>query len=148
MRDHGRMEQHVTVEADVAPERVWEVMTDVERWPEWTGTVTSVTRLDEGPLRLDSRARIVQPKLPAAEYVVVEISPGRSFTWVATSPGVRTTARHAVEALPDGRSRIRLGVEQAGPLGLVIGRLFFKGLTDRYLATEAAGLKARCEGTA
>ena len=141
------MEQHITMETDAAPERVWEVMTDVERWPEWTETVTSVTRLDEGPLRLDSRARIEQPKLPVAEYVVVELSPGRSFTWVATSPGVRTTARHVVEALPNGGAQVRLGVEQAGPLGLVIGRLLFKGLTDRYLAIEAAGLKARCEGT-
>lgn len=140
------MEQFVTLETDASPERVWEVMTDVERWPEWAETVTSVTRLDEGPLRLDSRVRIEQPRLPAAEYVVVELSPGRSFTWVATTPGVRTTARHAVEALPNGGAKVRLGVEQAGPLGLFIGRLFFKGLTDRYLATEAAGLKARCEG--
>jgi uncharacterized membrane protein len=141
------MEQSVTVDIDAAPERVWAVMTDVETWPEWTDTVTSVTRLDEGPLKLDSTASIVQPKLPPTEYVVTEFSPGRSFTWVATSPGVRVTAQHHVEALPDGGTRVRLGVEQAGPLGKVIGRLFFKGLTERYLATEAAGLKARSEGT-
>ena len=48
------MEQSVTVDIDAAPERVWDVMTDVETWPEWTDTVTSVTRLDEGPLKLDS----------------------------------------------------------------------------------------------
>ncbi|MFZ0140676.1 MAG: SRPBCC family protein [Aeromicrobium sp.] len=141
------MKQSVTVDIDAAPERVWDVMTDVETWPEWTDTVTSVTRLDEGPLKLDSKASIVQPKLPPTEYVVTEFSPGRSFTWVATSPGVRVTAWHGVEARSDGGTRVRLGVEQAGPLGKVIGRLFFKGLTERYLATEAAGLKARSEGT-
>ena len=27
------MEQSVTVEIDAAPERVWDVMTDVETWP-------------------------------------------------------------------------------------------------------------------
>jgi uncharacterized membrane protein len=140
------MEQSVTVKIDAAPERVWDVMTDVETWPEWTDTVTSVTRLDEGPLGLDSRARIEQPKLPSTEYTVTEFSPGRSFTWVAKSPGVRVTARHDVETLPDGGTRVRLGVDQAGPLGTIMGRLFFKGLTERYLATEAAGLKARCEG--
>ena len=140
------MEQSVTVEIDAAPERVWDVMTDVETWPEWADTVTSVTRLDEGPLGLDSKARIEQPKLPPTEYTVTEFSPGRSFTWVATSPGVRVTARHDVEALPDGGTRVRLGVDQAGPLGTVMGRLFFKRLTERYLATEAAGLKTRCEG--
>ena len=142
----GRMEQWNTVDIDAAPERVWDVMTDVARWPEWTETVTSATRLDEGPLRLGSRARLEQPKLPPTEYVVTELSPGRSFTWVATSPGVRTTARHEVEGLPAGGTRVRLGVEQAGPLGKVMGRLFFTGLTDRYLAAEAAGLKARSEG--
>ena len=89
----------------------------------------------------------MQPKLPPTEYVVTEFSPGRSFTWVATSPGVRVTAQHHVEARPDGGSRVRLAVEQAGPIGKVVGRLFLKGLTERYLATEAAGLKARSEGT-
>jgi uncharacterized membrane protein len=140
------MERSTTVEIDAAPDRVWEVMADVERWPEWTETVTSVTRLDEGPLIAGSRARVEQPKLPPAEYVVTELLRGRSFTWVARSPGVRTTARHDLEALPDGGTRVRLGVVQAGPLGRVMGRLFFKGLTDRYLAVEAAGLKARSEG--
>jgi hypothetical protein len=78
---------------------------------------------------------------------VTELSPGESFTWVATSPGVRTIARHHVESLPRGGTRVRLGVEQAGPLGKVMGRLFFKRLTERYLAAEAAGLKARSECT-
>ena len=141
------MKRSITVEINAAPERVWEIMTDVERWSEWTETVTSVTRLDEGPLIAGSRARVEQPKLPPTEYVVTELLRGRSFTWVAKSPGVRTTARHDLEALPDHGTRVRLGVEQAGMLGRVMGRLFFKGLTDRYLAAEAAGLKARSEGS-
>jgi hypothetical protein len=139
------MEQSVTVDIEATPERVWEVLSDVESWSEWTETVTWVRRLDEGPLRSGSRARILQPKLPETEYVVTELEPGRSFTWVATGPGVTTTARHEVEGLPGGSSRVRLAVEQGGWLGSVMGR-FYRGLTDRYLANEAAGLKARAEG--
>jgi uncharacterized membrane protein len=139
------MQQSVEATIHAPVHRVWEVLTDVERWPEWAETVTSVTRLDEGPLTVGSTARIEQPKLPPTEYVVTELAPGKSFTWVATSPGVRTIARHDVEVLPRGGTRVRLSVEQAGPLGKVIGRLFFKGLTERYLAAEAAGLKARSE---
>jgi uncharacterized protein YndB with AHSA1/START domain len=139
------MQQSVTVEIAAPPERVWEVLTDVERWSEWAETVTSVKRLDEGPLRSGSRATINQPKIPEAEYLVTEMEPGRSFTWVASGPGVTTTARHDVEALADGGSRVTLAVEQGGWLGSVMGR-FYRGLTDRYLANEAEGLKARCEG--
>ena len=143
--DDAGMQQSITVEIAAPAERVWEVLTDVERWPEWTETVTSVKRLDEGPLRRGSRARINQPKIPETEYVVTQLDPGRSFTWVATGPGVRTTARHDVEVLPSGRSRVTLAVEQGGWLGSVMGR-FYRGLTDHYLADEASGLKSRCEG--
>ena len=76
---------------------------------------------------------------------MTELDPGHGFTWVASGPGVRTTARHTVDALPGGGTRVRLGVEQAGLLGSVMGR-FYRGLTDRYLANEADGLRARCEG--
>ena len=139
------MEQSISVDIAAPPERVWEVLSNVEHWPEWTPTVTSVRRLDEGPLRSGSRARIRQPRLPETEYVVTEFAPGRSFTWVAAGPGVLVTARHDVEPLAGGGTRVRLSVSQGGWLGSVM-RLFYRGLTDRYLANEANGLKARCEG--
>ena len=138
------MEQSITIDIAATPERVWEVLSDVEYWSEWTPTVTMVRRLDEGPLRTGSRAKIRQPRLPETEYVVTELEPGRSFTWVATGPGVLTTARHDAEPLPEGGTRVRLAVSQSGWLGSVMGR-FYRGLTDRYLANEASGLKARCE---
>ena len=76
------MEQSITIDIAAPPGRVWEVLSDVEYWSEWTPTVTWVRRLDEGPLRTGSRARISQPRIPETEYVVTELEPGRSFTWV------------------------------------------------------------------
>jgi hypothetical protein len=35
-------------------------------------------------------------------------------------------------------------VEQGGLLGSLVGRVY-RGLTERYLAMESAGLKAHCE---
>jgi uncharacterized protein YndB with AHSA1/START domain len=144
LRDDADMEQSVTVEIAAPPQRVWDVLTAVDQWSEWTETVTSVKRLDEGPLMSGSRATIKQPKIPEAEYVVTALEPGRSFTWVTTGPGVKTTARHDVEPLPNGYSRVTLAVKQSGWLGSTMGR-FYRGLTDRYLANEASGLKSRCE---
>ncbi|MGY1666646.1 SRPBCC family protein [Geodermatophilus sp. SYSU D00696] len=139
------MEQRETIDVETPAGRVWEVLLDVERWPEWASTVTAVRRLDDGPLAVGSRARVEQPRIPPTEYVVTELEPGRSFTWVATGPGVRTTARHVVEDLGAGGTRVTLSVEQAGPVGAVVGR-FYRRLTDRYLAAEAEGIKARSEG--
>lgn len=134
-------EKVVKISAPTA--RVWDVISDVERWPEWTASVTSVRRLDEGPLRVRSRARIQQPRLPPVTWTVTEVLPGESFTWVASAPGVRTTATHRVRPDASG-SVVTLMLDQAGPVGALFGRLT-AGLTRRYLAMEAAGLRARAE---
>ena len=63
---------------------------------------------------------------------------------MATGPGVRTTARHLLEDLGTGGTRVTLAVEQAGPEGRVMGR-FYRRLTDRYLTAEADEIKARSE---
>ena len=139
------MEQSTKIDVEAPVERVWEVLCEVERWPEWTPTVTSVRRLDDGPLAVGSRVRVEQPRIPPTEYVVTEFESSRSFTWVATGPGVRTTARHLLEELDTGGTRVTLVVEQSGPVGVVMGR-FYRQLTDRYLTAEAEGIKARSEG--
>ena len=140
------MEQSTTVDIAAAPERVWEVLTDVEYWSEWTKSVRWVRRLDEGPLRAGSSAKISQPKIPTVDWVVTELEPVDHFTWVSGGLGATTTARHSVEPLPRGGTRVRLSVEQGGWLGSLVGRAY-RGVTERYLAMEAAGLKHRCEGT-
>ena len=138
------MEQSASIDVEAPVQQVWDVLRDVERWPEWASTVTSVRRLDDGPLAVGSKARIEQPRIPPTEYVVTELEPGRPFTWVATGPGVRTTARHLLEERGAGSTRVTLAVEQAGPVGVVMGR-FYRRLTDRYLTAEAEGIKARSE---
>jgi hypothetical protein len=139
------MEQSITVDIAAPAERVWEVLTDVERWSDWTESVRWVRRLDEGPLRTGSTAKISQPKVPTVDWVVTEFEPVDHFTWVNAGPGATTTANHSVEPLPDGGTRVRLSVNQSGVIGALVGRAY-KGLTERYLQMEAAGLKRRCEG--
>ena len=137
------MQASVTVDVDAPPERVWAVLSDVEAWPGWTASVRSVRRLDAGPLRVGSRVRIRQPRIPPTVWTVTELVEGQRFTWTALGPGVRTRAAHRV--VPSGAgSRATLTVEPDGVVGRLVGRLY-TGLTERYLAMEAAGLKQRSE---
>lgn len=45
------------------PELVWQVLTDVEHWRDWTPTVVEIKPLDGTPMQLRKRYRVVQPKL-------------------------------------------------------------------------------------
>lgn len=140
MRDFSR-----SIRVDAPPERVWAVMRDVARWPEWTPTVTRVTPLRPGPLMLGTRVAIRQPKLPPALWQIVELEEGRGFTWVTRSPGVTVRARHGVE--PDGTgTRATLSLRFEGLFGGFVGRIT-RDLNLRYLDLEANGLKARSEGS-
>ena len=129
---------------DAAPARVWEVLHDVARWPEWTPTVTSVTLLEGDEMAVGLRAALRQPRLPRAEWTVTEVVPGTSFTWEATGPGLRTVAHHVVAPDGDG-SRVTLSIEQTGPMGAVAARVW-RGLTQRYIETEAASLDRTVTG--
>jgi uncharacterized protein YndB with AHSA1/START domain len=137
----------ITTEVDAPPEVVFAVLSEVERWPEWTPTVTRVERPGDAraPLALGDRLRIVQPKVPPADWTVTALEPGRGFRFVSRSPGATVEADHRAEPMPGGhRSRVTLSVTFGGFLGRVIGWMM-RGLNERYLAQEAAGLKRRSE---
>lgn len=133
-----------SVEIDAPASRVWDVFSDVERWPEWTDSVTRLVALDGPGLAVGKRFEIKQPRLPKLVWEVSEVSPGASWTWVQRSPGGSTRARHDVIADGEGHSLVRQELDQRGPVGGLVGRLMLR-TTKRYLEMEAQGLKARAE---
>ena len=133
-----------SIDIAAPPDRVWSVMRDVERWSEWTPSVTSIELLD-GALTVGSRARVRQPRLPAALWEVTDIQEGREFTWVSRAPGILVLARHGVAPVAGG-AHATLSIEYSGALGPLLARLT-RTINDRYLALEAEGLKARSEGS-
>ena len=132
------------IEIRAVPARVWGVMIDVERWPEWTSSVSSVELLNGGPLRVGSRVRIRQPRLPVAVWTVTLIEPERYFEWRSAAAGLTSVAGHRLEPLSGQSSRVLLSVDWTGLLAPLIN-LIYGGLSRRYIATEAEGLKRRCE---
>ncbi|HEU0238189.1 MAG TPA: SRPBCC family protein [Micromonosporaceae bacterium] len=136
------MRATATTRADVT--NAWSALTDVGSWPRWTPSMTMVTRLDDGPLRVGSRARVKQPGLPMLTWQVDGLRDREAFTWSTSSPGVRTTGVHRLATNPDGTTQITLEIEQRGPLAGMVGALLGRR-TRKYLGLEAAGLKAASE---
>jgi uncharacterized protein YndB with AHSA1/START domain len=138
------VEYEVAIEIAAPPERVWAVLVDVERWPEWTSTMTGVRRLDRGPFGMGSAARVKQPRLPATAWRVTRFEPGRSFSWTARGPGMRTEAGHRLAPGSAGSVTVTLTIRQSGLLAAPLGWLMSR-LTRRYLDTEGQSLKRLCE---
>jgi uncharacterized membrane protein len=141
-----RMNHESSAEIDAPAPTVWTVFSDVAHWSEWTASVDHAEPLDGPDLAVGARFAIKQPRLPKLVWEVTEVEPGRSWRWQSRSPGITTVGWHEVIALEHARTRVRQGIEQRGWMAPVVG-VFTSRLTERYLALEAAGLKARSERT-
>jgi uncharacterized protein YndB with AHSA1/START domain len=141
------MNYETSIEIDAPRERVWAVLADVERWPEWTASMRGVTYVGGDRLAVGSRVRIQQPRLPAMVWEVTAVEPGQSFAWQTTSNGVTTVATHRLSPGPRGGITVSLGVRQSGALAWLVG-LLAGGMTRRYVRMEAEGLQRQCQAAA
>ena len=102
-----------------------------------------VQRLDSGPFKVGSRARVVQPKLRPSVWQVTDLDADRHCTWVTRPAVLSMQAGHAVEPV-DAGCKLTLSFHMAGLLSPIVGRLY-RPLITEYLNTEAWGLKKRSE---
>jgi|SRR5580765_1356635 uncharacterized membrane protein len=135
-----------SIDINAPPQIVWTIWSDIERWSEWTASITKIQKLAPGPLAVGLRACVRQPKLPVAIWRVTQVEENRRFIWFSTSPGAHVTGIHTIGPCGDG-SRATMTLDFAGPLALLFGWLT-RSLTQRYLQLEADGLKARSEQAA
>ena len=133
-----------SVEIAATLEDVWAVMVDVERWPEWTPSVTDIRLLDGDQLALGGRVRIKQPRLPPTVWEVIELEPRSRFAWRSTAPGMTTIGEHQASPAGPGHVIVTLGIQRSGPLA-GLGDRILERLTREYVGMEAEGLKRRCE---
>jgi uncharacterized membrane protein len=134
---------NVMVDIDAPAHRVFQTLCDVERWPQWTPTMQSVQRMDDGPFAVGSQTRVIQPKLRPAVWQVSAMDADANFTWVSKSPGLRLEAGHKVQSAGAGCC-VLLTFAMSGALSSVAG-LVYGRLIAEYVNTEAQALKERCE---
>ena len=125
-------------------ERVWDLTLDIERWPELTPTITSVERLEVGPLAVGSSARLVQPRHSPRVWTVTDLQAPTRFAWSARLGRVTMTGRHDLVRIDDHTTVNRLSLELSGIGAGVVARFAGKQLLA-VIATENVGFKRAAE---
>ena len=132
-----------TIEMDAPQQRVWDVLSDFEAWPQRIATVDVVELLTPAPITKGSRVRLVQPKLPDGTWDITVWDAPSYFEWTQKASGITSVAGHRVEAMGEGRARLTLTLDMRGFLSPIA--MFYKGLTNRYMNLEAEGMKRAAE---
>jgi hypothetical protein len=131
----------IDINAPIA--HVWATTLDIERWPEWTSTVTRAKLHGSGVLALGTRVTIFQPKLLPAMWKVIAFEPERMVTLRTGFPGLRVIAHHQLAPRGVGCT-LTLSLRFEGWLGKWLGTRT-REMNLRYLQIEADGIKRRCE---
>ena len=133
-----------SIEINAPQQRVWDVLSDLEAWPERIETVDTVELLTPAPITKGSRVRLKQPKVPEGTWEITTWDAPSYFEWTQKTGGATNVAGHRVEARGEGRARLTLTLEMRGLLVPIIS-LFYKDLTNRYMNLEAEGMKRAAE---
>ena len=133
-----------SIEIDAPQQRVWDVLSALEAWPQRIETVDVVELLTPGPIAKGSRVRLQQPKLPEGTWDITVWDAPSYFEWTQKAGGTTSVAGHRVEALGEDRARLTLTLEMRGLPIAIVGR-FYKKLTDEYMRLEAEGMKRAAE---
>lgn len=137
----------VTRTSSAPAERLWAVLSDVRRWPEWLPTVDAVTPLQPNrPDEVGASYTVAQPGLPRAVWTITSVDEGRAFTWESASPGIRSVGTHELHPGSDGTTTIDLGIAWSGPLAPLLRMALGRKARD-YVTREAAALDATASAT-
>ena len=139
------LENELVIDAPVAV--VWQLTEDVEGWPATTPTITSIARLDNGPIRIGSTARVKQPGQRTAVWTVSAYRTNEEFAWGAKVFGVRMVGTHRLTPVGDDRCRNTLSIDMSGRGAKLLSRLVGKKILAA-ITTENQGFKQAAEALA
>lgn len=128
------------------PERVWAVLADLDRYPDWNPfTVRARGRLEVGA-PVDLIVQLGRGKPTRQRQIVREVVPGQRLTWgMRAGPWVHAQRVQALESLEDGR-RTRYTTEDriGGWLSPLVHRIHAANL-DRGFSELTVALREWCE---
>jgi uncharacterized protein YndB with AHSA1/START domain len=136
--------REASLETSAPPDKVWQVWSDINRWPEWNPDMKA-SRLN-GPLKLGATGNIDTRSGGKHDVVVTQFEQGRLFELESTAlPGTKMAIRATIAPTGSG-SRITQGFEPRGLLAPIVGPMMGGQILKTFSAV-LGGLKQRVEGT-
>lgn len=127
---------------DRSRDEVWKVLSALEKWPQWTPTMTSVRHMSGSGVGAVYEVR--QPGLPKSHLTITDWNEGQSFTWVAREKPSSTVADHVLTTIDENHTEATLTISMSGPMVALVWMLWGRKIR-RFVDTEAASLKSRVE---
>jgi carbon monoxide dehydrogenase subunit G len=137
-------------------DRVWGVITDLDRFAVVLSAVERVERLDDGTgFGVGARwreTRTMFGKQATEDLEVVSIEPEESYTTVAESSDTTYTSVLRIEPADEDRCRLSMsfGATPSGPVGRLLGATLgraFRGATRKMLQRDLDDIAAEAEST-
>ena len=108
-----------SVQADVAPQAIWQAWSEVERWPEWNRDIARIEL--SGRFADGSTIAMTTHDQDIVELRIAQLEEGELFTDEAEVAGTKVRTLHRIEQLDDGRVQIVYRLEASGPAAAEIG---------------------------
>jgi hypothetical protein len=133
-------ECEVTFQAD--PATVWQIWTDVARWPEWDAS-KEIAQMD-GEFQAGSSGWVKKHNALGGTFAITKVEPGRSWVSESPLPLGRVIFDHVVEPRPGGQVRVAKGVQvEGGSAGLF--RVLAAPRMRRDIEASLAALQQRAQ---
>lgn len=147
----GSLSGSSSTEIAAPPDRLWAILADVEAWPQWQATITSLDVEDRDAQGRPSLCEVVfDAKVQTIRTVQrVRYEPPLLLEFTQQRGSLKSlTGSWRLEDLGDGRTRATydLDVGLGRMLGLLVTGAVEHKLRDRLVTSLPAELRARAEG--
>jgi len=115
-----------SAECKASEAKIWQILTDVENWKEWIGSIEYSTI--DGSFENGTLITIKNIKAPKATNTLKDVVVNKAFTLQSKLPLCTMDCTHEI-LKEDDMLKIRLGVKMYGALSFIFRSIFGKNLT-------------------
>ncbi len=102
-----------SVETTAAPERIWELFSDVNRWKQWNSGIQHIEL--HGPFVVGTTFSMRTMENEQFLSTLVAVENNKSFTDETVIDGTRILVHHDISPLPSGNTKVTYSTEITGP---------------------------------